>query len=146
MKEYFTVLRKLPREFMNQINYKITQEFEKDFKRLLKKFRSLEEDFEFAKIATIEPYHIGILHNGILEKKDVNSIFPIPNFCSEELKICKLKKFACKVLKGRGVKSGIRITYAFHIQTGIVDFIEIYFKGEKEMEDKERIKKYLANL
>ncbi|MDO8659767.1 MAG: hypothetical protein Q7K54_04150 [Candidatus Parcubacteria bacterium] len=131
---------------MNQINYKITQEFEKDFKGLLKKFRSLEEDFEFVKIATIEPYHIGVLHNGVLEKKDTNSIFSIPNFCTEKLKICKLKKFACRALKGRGVKSGIRIIYAFHIKTNLVDFIEIYFKGEKEMEDKERIKEYLASL
>ena len=146
MKEYFTVLRKLPSENMNQINYKITQEFEKDFKRLLKKFRSLEEDFEFVKIATIEPYHIGVLHNGVLEKKDTNSILPIPNFCTEELKICKLKKFACKALKGRGVKSGIRITYAFYVKTNSVDFIEIYFKGEKEMEDKERIKEYLTSI
>ena len=146
MKEYFTVLRKLPSENMNQINYKVTQEFEKDFKRLLKKFRSLEEDFEFAKIATIEPYHIGVLHNRVLEKKDTNSIFPIPNFCTEKLKICKLKKFACKAIKGRGVKSGIRITYAFYVKTNSVDFIEIYFKGEKEMEDKERIKKYLGSI
>ncbi len=146
MKEYFTVLRKLPSENMNQINYKITQEFEKDFKRLLKKLRSLEEDFEFAKIATIEPYHIGVLHNGVLEKKDAHSIFPIPNFCTEELKICKLKKFACKALKGRGVKSGIRIIYAYYVFTNTVDFIEMYFKGESENEDKERIKQYLASV
>ncbi|MEK7390832.1 MAG: hypothetical protein AAB635_01705 [Patescibacteria group bacterium] len=131
---------------MNQINYKITQEFEKDFKRLLKKLRSLEEDFEFAKIATIEPYHIGVLHNGVLEKKDAHSIFPIPNFCTEELKICKLKKFACKALKGRGVKSGIRIIYAYYVFTNTVDFIEMYFKGESENEDKERIKQYLASV
>ena len=131
---------------MNQMNYKATEEFEKDFRRLLKKFRSLEEDFEFAKIATIEPYHIGVLYNGILEKKDANSIFPIPNFCTEELKICKLKKFACKALKGRGVKSGIRIIYAYYVLTNTVDFIEIYFKGELENEDRERIKQYLASM
>ena len=146
MKEYFIVLRKLPLENMNQINYKITQEFKKDFKRLLKKFRSLEEDFEFVKIATIEPYHIGVLYNGVLEKKDAYSIFLIPNFCTEELKICKIKKFACKSLKGRGVISGIRIIYAFYVKTQIVEFIEIYFKGESENEDKERIKKYLSNF
>ncbi len=130
---------------MNPISYKETLEFKKDFKRLLKKFRSLEEDLELVKIATIEPYHIGILLNGVLEKKDANAIFPIPNFCTEELKICKLKKFACKALKGRGVKSGIRIIYAYCVLTKTVDFIEIYFKGESENEDKERIKRYLAS-
>ncbi len=128
---------------MNQINYKITREFEKDFRRLLKKFRSLEEDFEFAKIATIEPYHIGVLHNGVLEKKDANAIFPIPNFCTDKLKICKIKKFACKALKGRGAQSGIRVIYAYYVLTNTVDFIEMYFKGESENEDKEKIKQYL---
>jgi mRNA-degrading endonuclease RelE of RelBE toxin-antitoxin system len=125
------------------MNYKETQEFKKDFKRLLKKFRSLDEDLEFVKIATIEPYHIGVLLNGVLEKKDANAIFPILNFCSDELKICKIKKFACKALKGRGVQSGIRIIYAYDVLTNTVDFIEIYFKGESENEDKERIKQYL---
>jgi mRNA-degrading endonuclease RelE of RelBE toxin-antitoxin system len=130
---------------MNQINYKIRREFEKDFKRLSKKFRSLEEDFEFAKIASIEPYHVGILDNGVRVKKDINAIFLISNFCTEELKICKLKKFACKSLKGRGVKSGIRIIYAYYVLTNTVDFIEMYFKGESENEDRERIKQYLAS-
>lgn len=128
------------------MNYKETEEFQKDFKRLIKKFRSLWEDLEFVKIATIEPYHIGIFLNGVLEKKDANAIFPIPNFCTEELKICKLKKFACKTLKGRGVKSGIRVIYAYHVLTNKIDFIEMYFKGESENENKERIKEYLSSI
>lgn len=123
---------------MNPIKYGSTSEFDKDLKRLLKKFRTLEADIEVAKKNAIELYHV--------EKIDNDAVEPIPNFCSEELKICKLKKFACKALKGRGVKSGIRITYAFYVKTKSIEFIEVYFKGEKEMEDKERIKKYLASL
>ena len=123
---------------MPTIIYKQTKEFERDLKWLLKKFPSLVEDIEVAKSFTIELFH--------LQKINKQAIFPIPNFCTEELKICKLKKFACKALKGHGVKSGIRITYAFYVKTNSVDFIEIYFKGEKEMEDKERIKEYLASI
>jgi len=41
--------------------------------------------------------------------------------------------------------SGIRIIYAFYIATYKVDFIEIYFKGDKENEDYERIKEYFKN-
>ncbi|MEK7175271.1 MAG: hypothetical protein AAB693_00495 [Patescibacteria group bacterium] len=130
---------------MNKINYRETQEFDRDFKRLLKKFRSLKVDLEMVKLATIEPYHVGVLKDGALEKTDSNAIFEIPNFCSDELKICKIKKFACKALKGRGVQSGIRVIYAYYILTNTVDFIEIYFKGESENEDKEKIKKYLES-
>jgi len=79
-------------------------------------------------------------------KIDNNSVEPIPNFCSDELKICKIKKFVCKALKGRGVQSGIRVIYAYYVLTNTVDFIEIYFKSESENEGKERIKKYLAGI
>jgi mRNA-degrading endonuclease RelE of RelBE toxin-antitoxin system len=118
--------------------YKQTRGFEKDLKRLLKKFPSLIEDIETVKSFTIELFHS--------QKLNKQAIFPIPNFCTDELKICKIKKFACKALKGRGVQSGIRIIYAYYVLTNTVDFIEMYFKGESENEDKKRIKWYLASI
>lgn len=123
---------------MDQINYKNTSGFDKDLKRLLKKFRTLEDDIGVAKTNAIELFHSKNIDN--------NSVEPIPNFCTDELKICKIKKFSCKSLKGRGVQSGIRIIYAYYILTNTVDFIEIYFKGESENEDKERIKRYLGDI
>ena len=123
---------------MPTITYNQTEGFTRDLQRLLAKFRSLVEDIEIAKVFAIELFH--------LENTDRRAIFLIPNFCTEELKVCKLKKFACKSLKGRGVKSGIRIIYAYHVPTKTIDFIEIYFKGEVENENKERIKEYLANF
>lgn len=122
-------------EMGKTINYGETEEFRKDFKKLLKKFRSLETDLEIVKVAAIELFHI---------QKIVNlSIFLIPGFCSEEIQICKIKKFACKALKGRGSKSGIRIIYAYHKAVQKVVFLEIYFKADQENEDRERIKSYL---
>ena len=120
---------------MPTIIYKQTDRFERDLKRLLKKFPTLLEDIEIAKVFAIELFH--------LKNTDKQAIFLIPNFCTKELKICKLKKFACKALKGRGVRSGIRIIYAYHILTNTVNFIEMYFKGESENEDTNRIKQYM---
>ena len=117
---------------MTRINYRTTVDFQRDLKRLLKKFSSLNDDIEVAKVFTIELFH--------LQNINKQAIFPIPNFCVDELKICKLKKFACKALKGCGVKSGIRIIYAYYTLTNTVDFIEMYFKSESENENKERIK------
>ena len=122
----------------SKINYGETPEFQKDFKKLLKKFKSLESDLELAKVAVIEFYHIQKINN--------SSVFQIQGFCAEEIYVCKIKKFACKALKGRGSKSGIRVIYAFHCGKYRVDFIEIYFKGEKENEVEDRIKKYLKNF
>ena len=120
-----------------KIDYLITDGFAKDFKRLLKKYKTLEEDLEVAKKNAIELFHL----NGI----DNNSIFPIQGFCSDDMQICKLKKFACKALKGRGVMSGIRIVYSFVPSSSQVEFIEIYFKAEQVNEDKDRIREYLRN-
>lgn len=120
-----------------KIEYDATNVFQKDFRRLLKKFRTFEEDLETAKRNAIELYH--------LKRIDNRSVFPIPDFYTEEIQICKIKKFACKALRGRGVMSGVRVIYAFYPATFKVDFIEIYFKGEKENEDFERIKEYLKD-
>ena len=121
-----------------RLEYESIQPFQKDLKKLLKKYRTLEEDLETAKTNAIELYHIKQIYN--------DSIFPIPNFCTDKIQVCKLKRFACRSLKGRGVKSGIRVIYAFHTETHKVDFIEMYFKGEKQNQDDERITDYLRSI
>jgi len=118
----------------NKIEYNETNLFQKDLKHLLKKFPTLKDDIEIAKKNAIELYHIN--------KIDNQSVFPIQGFCTSKIKVYKLKKFACKALKGRGSKSGIRIIYAFHLETSKVVFIQLYFKGEQLNEDKNRIKEY----
>lgn len=121
------------------MNYSETSEFARDFKKLLKKFPSLAED-----LAIVKQYDIELFH---CQKFDKHGIFKIENIGnSEDLQFFKIKKFACRALKGRGSKSGIRVIYAFHCENCKVDFIEIYFKGEKENEDRERIKEYLKKF
>lgn len=117
------------------IEYRETPEFKRDFKRLVKKFRTLEGDFALAKKAAIELYHVLGINN--------NAVFPIPGFSRGQVQIFKLKKFACRSLFGKGIRSGLRIIYAFDSSAYKVDFIEIYYKGEKENEDSARIKAYL---
>ncbi|HAK61484.1 MAG TPA: hypothetical protein DCO77_14090 [Nitrospiraceae bacterium] len=109
-------------------------EFERDLKRLLKRYASLEEDLQnFIKVA------MNLFHK---QKIDSNAIFHISDLGIHSPKIFKAKKFACKALKGKGAQSGIRIIYAYHEDEDWVEFIEIYFKGDKESEDRERIIKY----
>ncbi len=120
------------------IDYDCIDKFQKEFDKLNKKYRTLAQDLELAKKGAIELYH--------LQKIDNHSIFPIPGFCTSEILICKLRKFACRALKGSGSNSGIRIIYAYLPQQSKVVFIEIYYKGDKENEDRERIKEYLKSL
>ncbi len=119
------------------IKYGETDLFRKDFKKLKKRFKTLDEDLEIAKKNAIELFHfLGI---------DNQSVVLIPKASDEKFQIYKLRKFACKALKGRGVQSGIRITYAYCLRTAAIVFIEIYFKADQENEDKQRIVAFLKD-
>ena len=106
-------------------------EFEKDFKRLSKKFRTLEEDFK-----TFINTQLNLFHKKGIDNKGV---VPISGIGIPNPKIYKARKFACRSLKGRGVDSGIRVIYAYWEEEDKLEFIEIYFKGDKENEDRDRI-------
>jgi hypothetical protein len=54
-------------------------------------------------------------------------------------RVYKARKFACRSLKGKGAHSGIRVIYAYIEQNDKIELIEIYYKGDKENEDRERI-------
>ena len=102
-------------------------EFKKDLKRLLKKYRTLKDDLEVVrKVLDLKPearppfsFQIGSL--GI------------------ETCVVKVKKIACKALKGKGVNSGLRLVYAHFTESKEIVFIELYHKSEKENEDRQRI-------
>lgn len=108
-------------------NFNALAEFDKEFRRLFKKYKTLDDDFEkFKKVLLATPAGIGknfvIIHS------------------SSTIKIVKAR-MACRVLRDRS----LRIIYAYCEQEQRIEFIELYFKGEKENEDRERIKEYLKN-
>lgn len=53
--------------------------------------------------------------------------------------VIKVKKIACKSLKGKGVNTGLRLVYAHFEEENRIIFVELYHKNAKEVEDKERI-------
>ncbi len=119
-------------ELFKEITY--CQEFEKDFKKLLKRFPSLEEDLNVLLKAQIALYHkLNIDNKGIVRISNLGISTP---------DIYKVRKFACKSLKGSGANTGLRLIYAYFEKEDRLELIEIYFKGDKEKEDRKRIYKY----
>ena len=120
-------------EFIGKLFKQITTipEFERDLKKLMKRFSSLEEDLRmFIKVA-MNAFH--------KQKIDSRAIFHLSDLGIRSPKIFKARKFACKALKGKGAQSGIRVIYVYHEEEDWIEFIEIYYKGDKESEDRERI-------
>ena len=120
------------------INYESTPEFNKDLQALCKKYRTLKEDIEVLKKAAIELYH----ENGINNE----ALFPIPRFCTESIISYKVKKFASRSFKGKGVKTGLRLIYIYKKDEKEVLFVEIYYKGVKKNEDRERLGEYFRDF
>ena len=101
--------------------------FQKEFKKLKKRYKSLSEDLqEFQKVVSVSPLgnkkHFFVI-------KQINTLY-----------IIKVR-FFCKYLKG----SSLRIVYAYFQQDEKIQFIELYYKGNKKNEDTDRIKKYLKD-
>ncbi len=111
---------------MKKIEYLRNSRFEKQIKKLTRKYPTLEEDLFEAQKGAIELFHIHNLNN--------DAVRLVPKFDRKIVQIYKIKKFTCKALKGKGSKSGIRIIYAFYPQEFKVEFLEIYFK-EKSNSD-----------
>jgi hypothetical protein len=110
------------------MNFNEQPDFSKEFVRLAKRYRSLPDDIEeFKKVLIARPLGAG-KHFNVITK-------------TEAVIVVKARLF-CKYLKG----TSLRIVYAYHVAVSKIDFIEIYFKGEKENEDRERIKDYLKNF
>ena len=100
------------------MNFNELPEFSKEFKRFFKKYRSLVDDLEeFKHIIIVMPLG-NSKHFNILTK-------------NEHCAIIKARLF-CRYLKGSSL---LRVIYAFHCINLKIDFIEIYFKGEKKSED-----------
>ena len=102
-------------------------EYDKDLKRLLKKYRTLTSDIEdVKKVLSIRP------------DAQPPFSFRIDGLGIENC-VIKVKKIASDSFKGKGVNSGLRLIYAYFQETETIILIELYHKNDKENEDKERI-------
>lgn len=109
------------------MNFDKLPEFQKELKWFGKKYKSLPDDLqEFCNVVSAVP---------LGNSKHFNVIAQ-----TEVLYIVKARLF-CKYLKG----SSLRIIYAYFEQEQRIEFIELYFKGDKANEDRDRIKEYLSN-
>lgn len=119
---------------MTNFIYNELDEFKKEFKKLSKKYKSLDSDLEDYK-EFLELYPKGYW----------NKIVQISNLWKDiSTSIYKVRKFPCESLKDN---KSIRIIYAYKEDTNSIDLIEIelveiYNKNSKENHNIDRIRKY----
>jgi mRNA-degrading endonuclease RelE of RelBE toxin-antitoxin system len=91
-------------------------EFEKDLKKLLKRYKTLEDDLNVVKkVLSAEP--------------DARPPFSYRiDGLGIQSCLIKVKKIACRTLKGRGANSGLRLIYAHFEEEEKIVLIELYHK------------------
>jgi len=127
---------------MKGMEFDELDEFKRDLKKLSRRYKSLTDDLEIIrKVLKVNP-----------EARPPFS-FKIDGLGVTDC-IIKVKKIACKSLKGKGVNTGLRLIYAHFkkrvenvdgVETDLEEqiiFIELYHKNDKPNENKERILKY----
>ncbi|MDE1919601.1 MAG: hypothetical protein KGH56_02760 [Patescibacteria group bacterium] len=103
--------------------------FTREFGRLFKRFKSLDDDLEkIKKILLKQPAGTDGRHWNVLHRSEQCVIFKT--------------RMMCRYLR----HGDLRLIYAYFPTEGRVEFIEIYFKGDKESEDGKRIADYLKRF
>jgi mRNA-degrading endonuclease RelE of RelBE toxin-antitoxin system len=103
-------------------------EFERELKKLSKKYPTITSDIEDIK-SVLLTCPTGIGKNFIIIKS------------LENIKIVKVKVH-CESLRSRT----IRLIYSYKPDKIEFIYLEVYFKGDKENEDRGRIEEYLKNI
>ena len=112
------------------MDFSESDEFKKEFKKLAKKYPTLEEDFSVVKKAiSVAPSGNGAKHWNVL-KHDGGDRY-----------ILKMRMM-CRAVKG----AQFRLIYFYDGDKVEVLFIELYFKSDKERENIKRINDFFAKL
>ena len=109
-------------------------EFEKEIKKLKKKYRTIEQDLK-----VLIQYSLNLF---LKEDKNNRGVVRVSDLGIEYPEIYKVREFACRAIKGKRNRTGIRVIFAYHRNEDKIEFMEIYMKSEKAVEDRARIKEY----
>lgn len=117
------------------MQFRQSQKFSKELKRLGKKYRTLPSDVEkLQDVLRVLPEGNGSRHWNRLHV----------SLCGR-VTVFKVR-LSCAAMKGQSL---FRVIYAYNTkgnEVTTIDFIELYYKGEKANEDREFIKEYLDSL
>lgn len=124
------------------MNFEQSPEFQKDLKRLKKKWRSLEDDIEFVKprIASLYMSRDDIDINQYRADLFAMKKAAILPGSTQDLEVIKMRLD----VESLHSNSKVRIVFVAVRDKNNIIFIEMYAKNEKDREDKKRIKKYLT--
>ncbi len=112
-------------------------EFDRDLKKLVKKYPSLNEDMD-----------VFITALSFIRQNEIRGTVRIADIGETYAKypVYKVRSFRCKSLKGQGSKSGMRVIFYDDVAADRITLIQIYHKSTTENHDVVRILKFLDSI
>jgi len=107
-------------------------EYLRDLRSLSRRFRGLEED---VRIFVEKPLTYFPVAGRNERAAGLGFEYPV---------VYVAKRLACRALRGRGSDSGLRLVCAWFPGEDRLELVELYYKGDKQVEDKARIKRIYA--
>ncbi len=119
-----------------ELNFTEEPGFEKSLKKYFKKYLTIYEDLEIFREILIDRY----LDCG---DKVSNIVSKHTNILTSEQGVYVIKdRMMCRALKG----SSLRVVHIYHKNENKIIFLELFYKGDKENEDKELYQSKLVEI
>ena len=117
------------------MTFKQDSKFDKEFKKLVKKYKNLTTDLKTFKQLHQRLYDTDVDQNFVLNFFNSNKATIL--YQNQNLKIVKAR------LDSRDFKGGLRIIYCSNLKQKTITLIEIYAKNVKSREDAKRWRNYM---
>ncbi|RLC35565.1 hypothetical protein DRH14_00655 [Candidatus Shapirobacteria bacterium] len=112
------------------MEFELEEKFKKEFKKLFKRYRSLDKDFVFFQQLIVKLLDTITVrsanHHAILYRDQENNLFIFKS------------RLQCRTLR----RNSLRLIYVYKKDEQKIRFIQIYFKGDRQNEDVARWKKF----
>lgn len=126
---------------MNEFEVDCHKKFKKEKRKFFRKCPSLEIDFD----DFLTALKTDIKYNNYEVPTDNNKYFKIKGLSADvSYPAFVAKRFYCEKM-GKGANSGFRLTFLYDKSEQLIYFVEFYFKGNKKLEDKQRIEKLFTH-
>ena len=127
-------------EFDGIRSVELTAGFKKDLKHLRKRFPSIEDELKTFINVSVRGVHVFGL------PPESQGHYPLSGAGMDGKNCYIAKRFACRSLRGSASRSGLRLVYRFDQDTLHLLMIELFYKGDKELNDPDRIRQLFPRV
>jgi hypothetical protein len=117
-------------------------EFEGDLKHLKKRYPSLDEDL----VVLTKALHVWLCILGKAGQSYDDGYVIMSNYGANGCHLYKIKHMACAAIPGKGSRTGLRVICAYWPESDTLEFIQLYFKADSDLEDQKRIRNYVKTV